>query len=244
MSTHLVPRFHGLAVLLVVLLASPTVTQAQMTGPEIIGRMTLANAERHTHVAHSHSLRHYHVEYSGLSHLAADMEVEADENLQAGKKLRIVSQSGSKMLCEKVLRHAVESEQEAASDRSSSSLTTTNYNFTLLGTEAVNGRNAYVLQVEPIRPSRFLYRGRIWVDAAEFALVRIAASPAKNPSFWISHTLIEQSFVHVGEQWLPARNRSETHVRIGGTALLTIDFGNYTVQPGPALLSYALPGNR
>jgi hypothetical protein len=27
--------------------------------------------------------------------------------------------------------------------------------------------------------------GRIWVDAADYAIVRIEGKPAKNPSFWV-----------------------------------------------------------
>jgi hypothetical protein len=238
MSYPTVSRFYRPAVLLVVLLASSAALHAQLTATQIIEHMAQANVERRAHMAHSRSLRHYHVEYNGVTHLSADMDVDAEEDARTGKSLRIVAQTGSKMLCEKVLRHAVESEQEAAADHNNSSLTTTNYHFTLAGMEAVNGRAAYVLAVEPIRATRFLYRGRIWIDAAEFALVRIDASPARSPSFWIARTLIEQSFAQVGEQWVPARNRSETHVRVGGTALLTIDFGHYSVEQKTTLVSY------
>jgi hypothetical protein len=55
--------------------------------------------------------------------------------------------------------------------------------------------------------------------------------PAKNPSFWISHVSIHSTSAKVGGFWLPAQLRSETKVRIGGTAVLTIDYGTYTVIP-------------
>lgn len=241
MSHPTVSRFLGSAVLLVLLLASPVVCSAQLSATQIVERMAQLNLERRAHLARTSSVRHYHVEYTGVAHLAADMDVEVSEDARAGKSFRVLSQSGTRMLCDKVLRRAVESEREAAQDRSTSSLTTANYNFAMAGMEPVNGRPAYVLTVEPITPSRFLYRGHIWIDAADFALVRIEASPARSPSFWISRTLIEQSYTRIGDLWLPAHNRSETHVRIGGTALLTIDFGAYTVQQNPALLSYSAP---
>jgi len=199
------------------------------------------NQQRAARLAYFSSTRHYHVEYSGMAHLSAEMEVQVTQDARTGKSFRIVSESGSHMLCEKVLRRAVESEREAAQDHSSTALTAANYRFTLAGTEAVNGRPAYILEVESISPSKFLYRGRIWVDGADFAVVKIDASPAKNPSFWISRTLIEQSFVHAGEFWLPASNRSETHVRVGGTALFTIDYGTYQVQPATALAANSAP---
>jgi hypothetical protein len=72
-----------------------------------------------------------------------------------------------------------------------------------------------------------MYRGRIWVDAQDFAVEKIEARPAKNPSLWISKTEIRYTSTKVSGFWLPEQNRSETQVRIGGTAVLTIDYGNY-----------------
>jgi hypothetical protein len=34
--------------------------------------------------------------------------------------------------------------------------------------------------------------------------------------------------------WLPERNRSETKVRIGGTAVFTIDYGTYRTESAAA----------
>jgi hypothetical protein len=33
----------------------------------------------------------------------------------------------------------------------------------------------------------------------------------------------------MGGFWLPQQNRSETEVRIGGTAVMTIDYGTYQI---------------
>jgi hypothetical protein len=40
---------------------------------------------------------------------------------------------------------------------------------------------AYTLSVQPKIPSKFLYRGRIWVNEKDFAVCRIEAEPAQNP---------------------------------------------------------------
>ena len=80
----------------------------------------------------------------------------------------------------------------------------------------------------------FLYKGRIWVDAAEFAVAKMEVQPAKNPSFWISRTLIHHTNGIANGFWLPEQNRSETKVRIGGTAIMSIDYQSYriTTQSG------------
>jgi hypothetical protein len=241
MKSPTAPRFLRLAVRLFALLALPNACLAQITAVQIVDRMAELNQQRTAHLAHFTALRHYRVEYSGVTHLAADLEVQASWDARTGKSFRIISESGSHMLCEKVLRRAVDTEREASQDHNATALTAANYSFSLLGEEPVNGRPAYILAVDPISPSRYLYRGRIWVDAVEFALVKIDASPAKSPSFWIARTHIEQSFVRLGEFWQPARNRSETHVRVGGTAVFTIDYGSYQLQPAAALAADANP---
>src|ERR1035437_6569636 len=126
--------------------------------------------------------RHYEVEYRGFPKIiAAKMEVEYSYNASTGKSFRIVSQSGSKMLCDKVLKRAVDSEKEASQDKNATALTTTNYKFQLLGSENLNGRPAYILDLEPLTASKFLMRGKVWVYAADCAVVKIEAEPAKNP---------------------------------------------------------------
>jgi hypothetical protein len=69
-------------------------------------------------------------------------------------------------------------------------------------------------------------------------VIKIQAEPAKNPSFWISRTQINFTSAKTGDFWLPEQNRSETKVRIGGTAVLTIRFGAYEVEP---LMAAATP---
>jgi len=163
------------------------------------------------------------------------MEVEVSFDAFNGKSFHVVSQSGSGALCDKVLKRAVESEREAGKEKASTALNHQNYRFKLLGTEDVSGRPAYVLEVEPKTSSTFLYRGRVWVDAADFAVSKMETEPAKSPSFWISKTLIHFTSAKTNGFWLPQLVRSETKVRIGGTATLTIDYGNYEIQPELAL---------
>ncbi len=206
-------------------------TAAVLTTAQIVVEMQSQNQTRAEKLKHLKSIRHYKVEYKGFSKdIAAQMEVEYTYDAASGKTFRIMSQSGSKLLCEKVLKRAVDSEKEASLDRGSTALTTANYKFNLVGSENLAGRPAYILDVQPLVASKFLCRGKIWVDAAEFALVKFEAEPAKSPSFWISRTLIHQSFAKMGDLWLPEQNRSETKVRIGGTAVFTIDYGTYQIN--------------
>jgi hypothetical protein len=209
-----------------------SVQPTTLSAAQIVEQMQRHNQLRNQELKHYKSVRLYAVEYKGFSKtITAKMEVEVEYEAALGKSFRIVSQSGSNFLCEKVLKRAVDSEKAAAEDKGSSALTAANYRFRLLGSESLEGRPAYILDVEPLTASKFLYRGKVWVDEADFALARIEAEPAKNPSFWISRTLIRHRNAKMGDFWLPKENRSETKVRIGGTAVLTIDYGTYQVAP-------------
>jgi hypothetical protein len=208
-----------------------------LTATQIVSEMQDRNEARAAALKHFHSVRHYSVEYRGYAaKIAAQMEVDADYDAVSGKTFRIVKQSGSKLLIDKVLKRLLESEADAQKQHSAE-LTTANYNFHLSGVETVGGRPAYILDVEPLTDNKYLYKGKIWVDAADFAVARIEAAPAKNLSFWISSTAIHHKYTKTGEFWLPAKNESDTEVRVGGRAVLTIDYGVYDVAPSAPLVA-------
>ncbi|MGA2857947.1 MAG: DUF87 domain-containing protein [Candidatus Sulfotelmatobacter sp.] len=62
-----------------------------------------------------------------------------------------------------------------------------------------------------------------------YAVARIEAAPAVNPSFWIKGTKVEQVYLKVADFWLPASNRSTSNTRLGGSAVLTIEYKDYQV---------------
>jgi hypothetical protein len=148
-----------------------------------------------------------------------------------------VSQSGSKFIIDHVFKKLLEGEQEAANDenRRNSALSTENYDFTSAGYEATPEGAQYVLNLLPKNKNKFLYRGKIWVDAQDFAVVRIEAEPAKNPSFWIKKTEVTHRYVKVNGFWLPAENHTESVIRLGGRAILSIEYKDYKITKAAAL---------
>lgn len=210
---------------------------AALNADQIVHQMQQHSRAQNQELKGYKAERHYEVEYRGFAaHVAARMDVEVTFDAATGKSFRVLSQSGSGMLCDKVLKRAIESEKEASQDKASTALSEANYRFRLVGSELVDGHPAYILDVEPIMASKFLFRGRVWVDGSDFAVVKLETEPAQSPSFWISRTLIHATNAKTGDFWLPQQVRSETKVRVGGTATLTINYGTYQVQPEVALL--------
>jgi hypothetical protein len=202
-----------------------------LTAAQIVQQMEQHNRTQADALKHYRAIRHYQVEYRGFAaSIASRMDVEVNFDAATGKTFRIVSQSGSKFLCDKVLKKAVDSEREASQHKDAAALTPANYKFELTGSEILGGRPTYIMHVEPLTPGKFLYRGQIWVDAKDFAVVKIEVEPARNPSFWISRPKIHYRSAKTGDFWLSQNNRSETKVRLGGSAVLTIDYGTYEID--------------
>ena len=210
---------------------------------QIVAGMQARNRAQNQNLKQYHALRTYEVEYHGMGSMSARMQVEVTYDAARGKSFRIVSQSGSLLLRDAVLKRAVASEEEASKNKGAADLSPVNYHFRLIGSDTVDGRPAYILGVDPLKPKKFLYRGSVWVDAANFGVEKIQAAPAKNPSFWISKTTIWVTNEQKDGFWLPEETRSQTAVRMGGTATLTINYGDYQFdQPTPRTARLA-PGS-
>lgn len=176
--------------------------------------------------------RIYRVEYRGFpGSRSAEMAVNVKYLSPGTKEFTIQSATGSSLIINRVLKKLLEAEQEALDTEAQqrSALNDDNYWFTLIGYESGSSGATYVLQVEPRRKDKFLYRGRIWVNAGDFAIERLEAEPAKNPSFWTKKTEIVQVYRKVNDFWLPAHNHSATTIRLGGHAELTIDYNDYKI---------------
>jgi hypothetical protein len=209
-------------------------SDASPTTAEVVQQLVARNEQRARQMGSYTSRRHYHIAYHGFPHAAdADMVVDVTCDTPSSKHFEVVSESGSRLLLDHVLRKLLRTEQDSSRQNADSALTPANYDFTLVRTETDEGRMTYVLSVEPKAPRPLLYRGTIWVDAKDFAVAKLEAQPAKNPSFWIRNTEIHHVYGKTGDFWLAQSNRTETKVRLGGVAVLTIDYGDYRFANAP-----------
>ena len=214
---------------------------------EVVGHLVRRNLERARALEAYEGTRVYRLDYHGFpGSRNAEMTVDVKYRRPGTKQFTIRSSSGSKLLIEKVFKKLLQSEGEAFDEENQkrTALNNENYRFNLLRSEMVSGRWLYALSVEPRIPSKFLYRGKIWVDAQDYAVVRIEGEPAKNPSFWTKDTRIEQVYGKVNDFWLPASNRSASTIRLGGHATFSIDYINYRsiVPESPPKTADAMAG--
>lgn len=252
----------GLAAVLVLALASVGVAMGQtddktpcqsafapLPVEQVVERLSQRNAERAQALQRYVSRRRYLLEYTGFpGDRRAEMVVEARYAAPTTKEFTIVSQSGSAVLINKVFKKLLEGEQEALEpeNQSRTALNNSNYEFCLLEYQRTGDLGVYVLGLKPRLKNKFLYRGKIWVDGKDFAVIRIEAEPAKNPSFWIKKSQIQHAYARVGDFWLPSENHTTSWVRLGGRAVLTILYTDYTVVSarGAAQLRSSLAGGQ
>ena len=213
--------------------ASSSSLRAGLSVEEIVARLNRNNEQRAAALRAYEGKRSYTLTYRGFpSNRDAEMEVMAHYEPPASKSFHVVSGSGSKLMQSKVFSKLLDSEREAADaeGQRQTALSPDNYTFTLLGSRPSPNGGCYRLGVEPRHDYKFLYRGEICVNAADFAVESIDAELAKNPSFWIKKTRIEHRYQKIGQFWLPASNQTISSIRLGGTATLSILYSEYDLR--------------
>jgi hypothetical protein len=212
--------------------ASAPIVKAPISQEQVVENLVAMDLNR-AHALHAYQgTRLYRLEYNGFGGTrSAEMTVEVKYQSPRTKEFAIRSTTGSRLIIRKVFKKLLQAEKEAmeAEAQRHDAMNSDNYDFTLTGYDSTPSGSMYVLGVKPRTKGKFLYRGQIWVDFKDFAVTRLEAQPAKNPSFWTKHSEIEEVYMQVGDFWLPARNRSVTNTRFGGRAVLTIQYQNYEI---------------
>jgi hypothetical protein len=218
--------------------APQPVLEAGANLSDILDKLVEKNAARAEALQKYQGRRMYRVAYTGFpKSFEAEMVVDMTYDAPATKQFKIVSQAGSQWMIDRILKRLLETEQEALTEenRRRVALDPSNYNFSGLEVQNAPDGCSYVVSVQPKVPSKLLYTGRVWVDSKDFAVCRIEAEPAKNPSLLIKKTEIHHSYVKVGDFWLPSENESVSSIRGGGRAVLTIKYQNYQILAARSL---------
>ena len=209
-----------------------SITTAPFSVDQVVNNLVRKDAERAQALRHYESTRVYRLSYRGFpGDRDAEMTVEATYDSPSTKNFKVISQTGSKLITDRVFKRLLDSEKEAAEPemRARTLLNRDNYDIALIGFESSDQGSQYVLTVYPKVRSKYVYRGKVWVDGTDFAVTRIEAEPAQNPSFWTKKNEIHHEYMKVQDFWLPRRNESVSYIRLGGRATLTIEYNNYCV---------------
>ncbi len=208
---------------------------------EIFSRLLERNHLRDIDLQQYSAVRTYMVT-NDRGKVHAEAVVQVEYRAPGTKTFTTTSEQGSRIVRSLVFKRLMGSEVETAAGRShrDSSIKPDNYTFHLLGEDDADGYHCFAVQAVPKRRDKYLFEGKIWIDTQDFAIVKIAGHPAKNPSFWLKRVDFVRRYQKIGEFWLPLKDETITELRIHGKKILTIDHQDYTVNGGEGEHGYAV----
>ena len=181
----------------------------------ILTRMAQARAENRTQLRPYSVTRNYRL--FDTEKLATRAEVIADLTfVPPDRKRYAILKANGMGLGEKIVRQMLEHETDIVKDYGATDLTAANYNFRFVREEELSGHHAYVLEMVPLRKDKTLLRGHIWVDSANYRLLRTEGVPGKAPSWWLRDSHIVLVYGEVGGMWLQTSSESTANVRFVG----------------------------
>jgi hypothetical protein len=225
-------RFNSLITISFLSLVAGSSTVAQEASlpaaSDVVAQMLARDAQRQRSLEGYEGMRRYTLVNEHMQK-RAEMLVRVRGDEDGTKHFEIVNETGWKAAQKHVLRKMLESEAETSrpEERVKTRLSPDNYEFQIAGRETQDDRTVYAIDVTPKRREKTLFRGRIWVDAEDYALVRADGNPAKNPSFWTKSVHFVQAYQKNGPFWFPLTTESLTDARLFGTTDLTIEYFEY-----------------
>jgi len=165
---------------------------------------------------------------------AAEMLVKTTYRKESGKSYEILSQSGSALWRNEVLKTLLENEQRMSKPGNveTALINSSNYEMKLDGNAAqlLNGRQCLVLDITPRRKSQYLFKGQLWVDAHDYRIVQLKGTAAKSAFFLANAAGVTRQYEEVNS--LPMATHAEA---ISGSSLLgqtvvKVDYNGYQMQ--------------
>jgi hypothetical protein len=161
----------------------------------------------------------------------ATMQVHLTYKKGQGKHFEVLSMQNISVLTKRAFLTLLKEEAEASmTDGDAHRLDSANYDFELLGSAVANGESCIKLRLKPKRRSKYLISGEAWLDAKDFAVVKVTGELADRPSFWIHRPTVLQEFKQHGAFSFPSYNSSEAKVTFIGQTRLTVEYSGYDAK--------------
>jgi len=128
-----------------------------------------------------------------------------------------------------ILRY-LSAEAEARKEQAPSlAVTPANYKFKYKGRRTLEGREAHLFQVSPIKKREGMFQGELWIDAATFLPLRESGSLVKKISVFVKKTAFVRNYEILGGLALTREEQWEFDAVGVGKAELTVAFSNFSL---------------
>ena len=216
-------------------LTTTTVHAQQPDAAAVIHGIDAAVQARFDSIAEFTVTEHYAV-YRGkdAAKPMAEMTVKTLYKRDEGKSYTILSQSGPDIVKKMVFSSLLDNEKHINDPvtREASWFISANYEMKLKpgGTQLLNDRECFVLDITPKHKAPNLIVGTMWVDAKDESLVKIEGIGSKSPSIWAGPTQMLRQYVNINGFAMATHARAVSSSFLFGQTVITIDYSDYHIQ--------------
>jgi hypothetical protein len=171
---------------------------------------------------------------SDQTHPVAERTVKTTYQKGVGKNYDILSDSGSELIRKMVLDAILDNEKRIntppATDNSY--IISANYDMKLQpgGPQTVNGRECYVLSINPREKAPNMIVGTLWVDTRDESIVQLQGTTSKSVSVFAGPTKVMRQYAMI-DGFAEATHASGTASSfLFGLTTVTIDYSDYQIQ--------------
>jgi hypothetical protein len=161
----------------------------------------------------------------------ADMVVETTFRKNSGKTYKIISQSGSSFWRNEVLNRLLENERlmSKPGNVETALINSSNYVMTLdkNSIQSLNGRQCIVLDISPRRSSEYLFKGVLWVDSHDFAIVQLKGIAGKSAFFLTGAAEVTRSYAELDNLPMATHAEAVSGSTLLGQTTVKVDYANY-----------------
>jgi hypothetical protein len=219
-------------------LGTTMVPAQQLDTASVVRQVDAAVKARIENLAGYTVTEHYAV-YRGDDeiHPIAEMTVMTTYKKESGKSYVIVSQTGSSIVRNLVLRTILENEQRLNQPgvREGAWITSANYEMKLKpgGTQPLDGRDCLVLGLVPRRKESYLIEGSLWVDSKDGSIVQLQGTASKSSSLVTGPTQVTRQYASIGGYSQATHVRAMSNSFMLGKTIVKIDYQDYHIQLRP-----------
>jgi hypothetical protein len=220
---------------LLILDSGPVIAQQQPDIATIVRGVDASVKNRIDHLAAYTVTEHYAL-FRGKdeTHPAAEMLVKTTYRKQTGKAYEIVSQSGSGFWRNEVLATLLDNEKRMSrpGNVETALVNSTNYEMKPDASqrEQLNGRDCLVLDINPRRTSQFLFKGKLWVDAQNYAIVQLKGTASKTAFFLASAAEVTRQYDEMSGLPMATHAEAISAGTLLGQTVVKIDYTNYQLE--------------
>jgi len=177
---------------------------------------------------------HYVVFRGHESKQAAEMVVRTTYRKETGKSYTIVSQDGSSFWRNEVLGRLLDNEKLMSEPGKveTALINSSNYEMTLdnNNVQSLDGHECLVLDITPLRSSQYLFKGTLWVDAHDYAIMQLRGTAGKSAFFLASAANVSRSYSKISNLPMATHAEAVSDSALLGRTTVKIDYSNYQID--------------